>query len=164
MDDRGGRMGFGDAIGECFFNYANFRDRAARAEYWWWALFAIVVALVAAALDFVIFHGWETGPFNLVTSLALLLPGLSVTVRRLHDTNRRGWWILLPVIPAILTFVGFIAALTANPFNPFNSTGLVLIGVPALLWIAATILLLVWMILPSNPGNNRFGPNRYAGD
>lgn len=156
-------MSFGDAIGECFFNYANFRDRAARAEYWWWVLLAIIVAVVAAGLDFLIFRGWQTGPFNLVTSLALLLPGLSVTVRRLHDTNRSGWWILLPVVPAILMFVGFIAALSSNPLDPFNATGLVLIGVPTLLWLAAIILLVIWMLLPSNAGNNRFGPNRYAG-
>lgn len=156
-------MSFGDAIGEGFFNYMNFRDRAARAEYWWWALFALIVAVVASALDYVVFYGWETGPFNLVTSLALFFPGLSVTVRRLHDINRRGWWILLPVGAAVLVFAGFIAALTIDPFNPFNATGLVLIGVPALLWVATCILLLVWMILPSNPGNNRFGPNRYAG-
>lgn len=161
---RGQSMSFGDAIGECFFNYVNFRDRAARAEYWWWVLFAVIVALVASVLDLLIFRGWETGPFNLVTSLALLLPGLSVTVRRLHDTNRSGWWILLPIVPAILTVVGFIAALTINPFNPFSGPGLVYTAVPALLWIAATVLLLVFMLLPSNPGNNRFGPNRYAGN
>ncbi len=156
-------MSFGDSIGECFFNYMNFRDRAARAEYWWWVLFAVILGLIAVGLDLLIFRGWETGPFNLVISLALFFPGLTVTVRRLHDTNRSGWWILLPVIPAILTFAGFIAALTANPFNPFNGTGLILVGVPAIIWIAATILLLVWMLLPSNAGNNRFGPNRYAG-
>ena len=157
-------MSFGDAIGECFFNYANFRDRAARAEYWWWTLFAVVLAGVTMLLDFLIFAGWETGPFNLVISLALILPGLSVTVRRLHDTNRSGWWILLPLVTAILIFAGFIAALTSNPFNPFNGPGLVFVGVPVVLWLAATILLIVWMLLPSNPGNNRFGPNRYAGD
>ncbi len=47
-------MSFGDAIGECFFNYANFRDRAARSEYWWWALFATVVCLLAWLLDLVV--------------------------------------------------------------------------------------------------------------
>jgi uncharacterized membrane protein YhaH (DUF805 family) len=156
-------MSFGDAIGEGFFNFANFRDRAARAEYWWWVLFAVIVAMVATVLDLVVFWGWENGPFNLVTSLALLLPGLSVTVRRLHDSNRSGWWILLPIVPAILTFVGFIAALTLHPLNWFEGPGLVYIGAPALLWIGTTILLIVLMFLPSTPGNNRFGPNRYAG-
>lgn len=157
-------MSFGDAIGECFFNYANFRDRAARAEYWWWALFATIVLLIGQGLDYVVFSEWETGPFYLVLSLATFLPSLSVTVRRLHDTNRTGWWVLLPFAPMLLLFAGFIAALTMNPLNPFGPVGLVLIGVPTILFIAAAILLLVWMVLPSDAGNNRFGPNRYAGD
>lgn len=156
-------MSFGDAIGECFFNYANFRDRAARAEYWWWALFATVVLLVGMGLDYLVFREWETGPFYLVLSLATFLPSLSVTVRRLHDTGRSGWWVLLPFGAMILFVVGFIAALTIDPLNPFRGAGLILIGVPILLSLAVTILLLVWMILPSDPGNNRFGPNRYAG-
>lgn len=156
-------MSFGDAIGECFFNYANFRDRAARAEYWWWALFATVVLLIGGVLDFLIFRGWETGPFYLVLSIASFLPSLSVTVRRLHDTNRSGWWVLLPFGGIILFVIGFIAALTMNPFEPFAGPGLAFIGVSLLLLLATTILLLVWMLLPSNPGNNRFGPNRYAG-
>lgn len=157
-------MSFGDAIGECFFNYANFRDRAARAEYWWWALFATILLLIGQGLDYVIFSDWETSPFYLVLSLATFLPSLSVTVRRLHDTNRSGWWVLLPFAPMVLFFAGFIAALTMNPLNPFGPIGLILIGVPTILFIAAAILLLVWMVLPSDAGNNRFGPNRYAGD
>ncbi len=156
-------MSFGDAIGECFFNYANFKGRAARAEYWWWALFATVVLMIGAALDYLIFHGWETGPFYLVLALASFLPSLSVTVRRLHDTNRSGWWILLPFAGVALFIVGFIAALTVNPFNPFSGAGLVYVAVPTIVWLALTILLIVWMVLPSNPGNNRYGPNRYAG-
>lgn len=156
-------MGFGDAIGEGFFNYMNFRGRAVRAEYWWWVLFAFIVAVVAAVLDALIFWGWENGPFGLVTSLALFFPGLSITVRRLHDTNRSGWWVLLPLIPLILTIVGFIAAVTLDPFNWFRGPGLLYIGGPALLLIAAFVIIMVFMFLPSNPGNNRFGPNRYAG-
>lgn len=157
-------MNFGEAIGECFFNYANFRDRAARAEYWWWALFATVVLLIGIGLDYLVFREWETGPFYLVLSLATFLPSLSVTIRRLHDTNRSGWWVMLPFGAMILFVVGLIAAVTIDPFNPFRGAGLVFIGLPTLLALATTILLLVWMIFPSDQGNNRFGPNRYAGD
>ncbi len=156
-------MNFGDAIGECFFNYANFRDRATRAEYWWWALFATVVLLIGAGLDYLVFRDWETGPFYLVLSLASFLPSLSVTVRRLHDTNRTGWWIMLPFGAMILFFIGFIAALTLNPLNPFGGVGLALIAIPLALVLAVSILLLIWMILPGDAGNNRYGPNRYAG-
>jgi uncharacterized membrane protein YhaH (DUF805 family) len=156
-------MSFGDAIGECFFNYANFKDRAARAEYWWWALFASVVYLAAWLLDFVIFAGFIASPFFLVVYLALLLPGLSVAVRRLHDTGRTGWWLMLPTGAAILTVIGAYAAAIVNPDEPPAGIGLVFIGLPALLVIAAGILLLVWMFQPGDPGNNRYGPNRYAG-
>ena len=154
-------MSFGDAIGECFFNYANFRDRAARAEYWWWVLFSTVLLLVALVLDFFIFRGWAVGPFYLVISLAALLPGLTVTVRRLHDTGRSGWWIMLPIVTGILTVFasGYVEATSRGEPTPME---LALIGVPALLVLATSILLFVWMLLPSNPGNNRYGPNRYT--
>jgi uncharacterized membrane protein YhaH (DUF805 family) len=157
-------MSFGDAIGECFFNYANFRDRAARAEYWWWVLFATIAIFVALVLDFLIFRGWSVGPFYIVIGLATLLPGLSVTVRRLHDTGRSGWWIAIPVLLSIavsvVTVVGVMMYDDATPPTPL----LLLIGVLIILLLATTILLLVWMCLPSVPGNNAYGPNRYAGD
>ena len=157
-------MSFGDAIGECFFNYVNFRDRAARAEYWWWALFVFVVLAIAWLLDYFIFRGWSIGPFYLVFWLAALLPTLSVTVRRFHDTGRSGWWLLVPVGLALaasaVTVANFIAHDGREP-----STGLLLfIGLLIILWIASTILLIVWMALPSISGNNAYGPNRYAGD
>jgi uncharacterized membrane protein YhaH (DUF805 family) len=156
-------MNFGDAIGECFFNYANFRDRAARAEYWWWALFATVVLTIAWVLDFFVFRGWTIGPFYLVFALASMLPSLSVTVRRLHDTGRSGWWLLIPVALAFAASFVTIAGLIASD-GQAPGTGIVLfIGLLIVLWLASTILLLVWMALPSIPGNNAYGPNRYAG-
>jgi uncharacterized membrane protein YhaH (DUF805 family) len=156
-------MSFGDAIGECFFNYANFRDRAARAEYWWWALFASVVYVVALVLDFFIFNGFGASPFFLVIYLAFLLPGLSVTVRRLHDTGRSGWWLLIPVGLSILVSA-VVAAGVVTYGNEQPSTGfLMVIGLLIILLLASTILLLVWMLLPSVPANNAYGPNRYAG-
>jgi uncharacterized membrane protein YhaH (DUF805 family) len=156
-------MGFGEAIGETIFNYMNFRDRASRAEYWWWVLFAVIVGIVAAILDLLLFYGWENGPFAIVTNLALFFPGLSVTVRRLHDTNRSGWWVLLLFVLIILTVAGVVAATIANPFNPVSGAGLVYIAVPGILTFAYSILIFIWTLLPSNPGNNRYGPNRYAG-
>jgi uncharacterized membrane protein YhaH (DUF805 family) len=156
-------MSFGDAIGECFFNYANFRDRAARAEYWWWALFATVVYSVALLLDFFIFNSFGASPFFLVVYLAFLLPGLSVTVRRLHDTGRSGWWLLIPVGLSILVSAVVIAGVVAYG-NEQPSTGLLMvIGLLVILLFASTILLLVWMLLPGAPANNAYGPNRYAG-
>jgi uncharacterized membrane protein YhaH (DUF805 family) len=160
-------MSFVDAIGECFFNFMNFRDRAARAEYWWWVLFALVVLVVALILDILVFFVFGNGyimPFFIVTYLALVFPSLSVTARRLHDTNRSGWWLLLYVALSLLTIIAVLATGANDPSIRPSGTDAVLILVPAILTLVAFLLIMVFMLLPSNPGNNRYGPNRYAGD
>src|SRR5262245_7111936 len=91
-------MTFGDAIRSGFDHYVKFDGRASRPAYWWWFLFAILVSAGANIIDLVL------GSYPIVSSLAglaLLLPGLSVAIRRLHDTNRTGWWILIILIPLI---------------------------------------------------------------
>jgi len=86
------KMNFGDSIKTCFSNYANFNGRAARPEFWWFVLFLFLASL---ALNMV--SGMLSGLF----SLATLVPSLAVGARRLHDTNRSGWWQLLGLIPVI---------------------------------------------------------------
>jgi uncharacterized membrane protein YhaH (DUF805 family) len=78
-------------------NYAGFTGRARRAEFWQFELFNIIAAVVLLVLGLVIHF-----PF-LVTLyyLAVLVPSLAVTVRRLHDTNRSGWWILISLVPLV---------------------------------------------------------------
>jgi uncharacterized membrane protein YhaH (DUF805 family) len=71
--------------------------------YWWWVLFAIIAAVVANIVDAII----GAPILSVIVGLGLLLPGLSVAIRRLHDTNRTGWWILIGLIPLI----GFIVLL-----------------------------------------------------
>ena len=88
-------MTFQQAIASGFQNYATFAGRAARSEYWFWTLFAILVGAAAAILDAAFFPGLHTGPIHSLASLALFLPGLSVSVRRLHDLDRTGWWVLI---------------------------------------------------------------------
>ena len=85
-------MTFVESIKTCFSKYADFSGRATRSEFWWWALFA---ALVSAATGIV--SEMLSGLF----SLAILLPYLAVGARRLHDTNRSGWFQLLSLIPLI---------------------------------------------------------------
>ena len=89
----GGRMGFGEAVATCFRKYASFYGRARRSEYWYFALFGILVTIPAAILDKVFAPHEDRGPFSAVLSLVLFLPQLGVTVRRLHDTGRSGWWL-----------------------------------------------------------------------
>jgi uncharacterized membrane protein YhaH (DUF805 family) len=88
-------MGFTEAVSSGFGQYVGFSGRASRSEYWYWALFASIVAIVGAVIDIIAFPDIELRPVNAIASLALLLPGLAVAVRRLHDLNQRGWWLLM---------------------------------------------------------------------
>ncbi len=94
-------MTFQQAVQSGLQNYANFKDRSCRSEYWWWFLFAIIVGVVGAVIDAII--GIQIVSF--IAGLALLLPGLAVGVRRLHDIGKSGWFILLGIIP-IINFIG----------------------------------------------------------
>jgi uncharacterized membrane protein YhaH (DUF805 family) len=84
-------MGFGQAISSGFNNYVNFNGRASRSEFWYWTLFAVLVGIVTQIIDAII--GMPLT--NIIASLGLLLPGIAVAVRRLHDLDRTGWWLLL---------------------------------------------------------------------
>lgn len=104
--------------------YAVFSGRARRSEFWWFTLFATIASIVAIEIDIAIFgEGMEDPtPLSTVLSLALLLPWLSVTVRRLHDIGRTGWWYLISLIPII----GWIALIvfTVTDSKPDNRFGL----------------------------------------
>jgi uncharacterized membrane protein YhaH (DUF805 family) len=90
-------MGFQEAVRSGFDHYTKFDGRASRPMYWWWVLFAIIAAVAANIVDAII----GAPIFSVIVGLGLLLPGLSVSIRRLHDTNRTGWWILIGLIPLI---------------------------------------------------------------
>jgi len=90
-------MGFGEAVSTCLGKYATFDGRATRPEYWWWALFSVIVYVVAVILDL----ATHTFLIGLIVTLGLLLPTIAVTVRRLHDTGRSGWWYFIALIPLI---------------------------------------------------------------
>jgi uncharacterized membrane protein YhaH (DUF805 family) len=101
-----GTMGFSEAIRSGFRKYADFSGRASRREYWWWALFAFLVWLVALVLDVIFFPGWirsdaYIGLLSGIAGIALFLPNWAVAVRRLHDTDHSGWWSLIALIPII---------------------------------------------------------------
>jgi uncharacterized membrane protein YhaH (DUF805 family) len=110
-------MQFHEAIKSGFRHYATFAGRAARSEYWYWVLFGLLVAIAAGILDGASFPDVETRPIGAITSLALLLPGISVSVRRLHDLDRTGWWVLIgfTVIGIILLIVWDCMKGTAGP-------------------------------------------------
>ena len=97
-------MNFPEAILSAFRNYANFSGRAARSEYWYWALFCSLGNILTKSMTNVALDGpHPSHPLNLLFLLVILLPTYAVVVRRLHDINRSGWWILIE-----LTIIGII--------------------------------------------------------
>ncbi len=82
--------------------YADFNGRARRKEYWMFVLFNLIFAVVAMILDNVLgitIAGLPYGPLYIFYGLAMFIPGLAVSVRRLHDINKSGWMILVGLIP-----------------------------------------------------------------
>ena len=104
--------------------YATFSGRARRKEYWMFFLINLLIAMGIGIVEAIIGLG---GILGILYALALLIPGIAVSVRRLHDTGRSGWWLLIGFIP----FIGWI-------------------------------VVLVFMVLDSQPGDNEYGPNPKA--
>jgi uncharacterized membrane protein YhaH (DUF805 family) len=107
--------------------YAVFGGRSRRKEYWYFVLFTVLISIVLSIIDAVLGTPGAEGGAGLLSgiySLAVLIPSLAVSIRRLHDTGRSGWWILISLVPLI-----------------------------------GTIVLLVFNVQDSQPGDNQFGPN-----
>ena len=98
-------MTFQKSIETYFKKYFVFDGRAKRSEFWWFVLFCFLLGIVTAFLDVVVLgYAWaQYGPINTIANLILTIPLLSAGARRLHDTNRSGWWQLI-----IITIVGYI--------------------------------------------------------
>jgi len=159
-------MGFGDAIRACFGKYAVFSGRARRSEYWYFVLFGLLVSMVTNTADAII-SGASSGavpaPISGIASLALMLPQLSANVRRLHDTNRSGWWLggfYLYLIGAVVVGAAYFVVSGDSTFN--NSRAIAVIVILGLAAFAYMVLLLVFTILPGTPSTNRFGPDPKA--
>lgn len=88
-------------------NYVGFQGRARRKEYWMFALFSAIISIILSILQSIVHLGHV---LTWLYSLAVLLPSLGVSIRRLHDTGRSGWWLLIGLIP----FVGAIILLVFN--------------------------------------------------
>nr|WP_245649155.1 DUF805 domain-containing protein [Sphingomonas mali] len=154
--------------------YADFQGRSRRMEFWMWILFTLIVGLVLGFIDGIL--GFRLGPsssssfssggvtgfstfssigiLGLLWSLATLVPNIAVAMRRLHDTDRTGWWLLLPVIPYVIGLVIMLGAAAGQ------NLGLIAVGgIFSLIGLVGAIVLLVFYCLPGTPGPNRFGPD-----
>lgn len=123
--------------------FFDFRGRASRSEFWWFMLFIGIVNLVITFIMGIL--PLPVGmSLSLIVSLLLLPPNLGVTVRRFHDRDLRGWWLLLPMLALggwMLT--GGVATLSL----PGNLLSLIM-----------CLAYLAILCLPGQPGANRFGP------
>ncbi len=117
--------------------YLVFNGRASRSEYWYFVLFNIIVSAILTAIDIAIGSGTaetamsadagasvsvNAGVLSLVYALAVFLPGLGVTIRRLHDTDHSGWWIFINLIPLIggIIFLIFLVKDSTEGDNRFG--------------------------------------------
>ena len=113
-------MSFGEALKTCFKKYATFSGRARRSEFWWFSVLNWLLSIAAYAATFYLLIA-VIG----IIGLLLLLPSLAVTVRRLHDTGKSGWWLLAMIIPivnfviAIILLIYYLKDSDRNP-NKFG--------------------------------------------
>jgi uncharacterized membrane protein YhaH (DUF805 family) len=115
----GGRMTFVESVLSGYSKYATFAGRARRSEYWWFTLFTALILGVGRLLD----TGSSGGPvITVFAALAVLLPAWAVSVRRLHDTGRSGWWLLVGLIPilGIIVLIVFACQPTLDDENLYG--------------------------------------------
>ena len=87
---------------KCLKNYANFSGRARRKEYWFFTLIQFIILIITQIIDAILSTDFV---FYAIATLALFIPSLATAVRRLHDTDRSGWWFLIALIPLIGTIL-----------------------------------------------------------
>lgn len=135
--------------------YATFSGRSRRQEYWMFFLFNIIISIVLAILDEVLGLKLSAEGINdigilaNIYSLALFIPGLAAAVRRLHDVNRSGWFLLLPLAPYILIFIG--------PF--LGKMGFAVSFMGGLTVIVFAIVLIVLLATKGDDDENQYGPD-----
>lgn len=107
-------MNFQTSVQVCFKKYAEFNGRASRSEYWWFYLAVVIASLIFSTISTTLAN---------VFALATLLPSLAAGARRLHDTDRSGWWQLLWIVPLVgwIVMVVFLAQQGQATDNRFGS-------------------------------------------
>lgn len=162
-------------------NYANFSGRASRAEFWWFFLFMMItwvvgyLAMIGSAFAVVSTHSApSTGLMGGIGILALLLmifwlavliPSIAVQTRRLHDTNRSGWWLgafyLLYLVYFAMLFLGMTPGTPPDPQSMFGGMFGAIMVFAAIMFLYM-VALFVFYCLPGTRGSNRYGEDPYA--
>ena len=105
-------MTFSESIKTCFSKYADFNGRASRSEYWWFFLFIVLVGIVASIISQLV---------AAVFYLATLVPSIAAAARRMHDTDKSGWLLLIGIIPLVGLILLYFLAQPGKEPNRFGS-------------------------------------------
>lgn len=95
------RMSILDAITAAFGKYVDISGRAARREYWLFVLFLLVANIATLLLDLGVWRSLDFTPFNALFAFLTIVPSFTAAIRRLHDTGRSGWWLLILLVPLV---------------------------------------------------------------
>lgn len=158
-------FGFVASVQSVFAQYASFKGRATRSEYWWFYLFTIIVSFALSfVLEIMRVPEATVLTINILYSLALLLPSMAVGVRRLHDIGRSGYWLLIPmsayiILPICGAALYFSMMTTGSIASPLSMALLGLILTYCLALIGFCIFFLVWLLTDSQLGANKYGPS-----
>jgi uncharacterized membrane protein YhaH (DUF805 family) len=135
-----------------FRRMSDVSGRSRRLEFWLFWLAAMVLQMVAAYFDAAGAQPFVVGGMGVVTlvvTLIFLVPATTVGIRRLHDIDRSGWWMLLLGLP----YLGWLISVHAGSQDV----------IPALALLLGAVILLVLLVQPGTAGDNRYGPNPKAG-
>lgn len=167
-------MGFSAAAKICFRKYATFSGRARRREYWWFFLFVVLGSVIATVVDGAIFgfgttQESATQVVSPIFSLAIFLPTLAVGWRRMHDTGRPGWYLLIPLLVSCVMMLGLMLGVFGfaklemagageealrTAAGGLGLAGIVIAGIVQLVLAA---LILWWLTRPTQAGANQYG-------
>ncbi len=179
-----------EAVKTCLRKFFDFTGRARRSEYWWFILFYLIVALVWIFLSsFFMAVGFEFSSVNegpvktmvksstlmLVPILIFIIPSYAAQTRRLHDSGHSGWWIVASFAVSLVYVISYYFALmkpildsesAGRGFNEnLSPTWMVVVGILSIISIVLSIVILVFTIQDSEPGENKYGPSpKYPGD
>lgn len=167
-------LGFVEAVKICFSKFVDFKGRARRSEYWWFTLFCMLISWVLNLLSGI----WPIfGTICLLVFFLLLIPSCSVQTRRLHDTGRSGWWVVVQVLlmftvygslcAMLLPYADKVMFLTDNMemmnlmMDAFEQspTAVAIMGISAFLLTIITIIIIVFSVKDSHWNENKYGPS-----
>lgn len=175
-------MSFADAVASGFKNYANFKGRASRSEFWYWVLFTVLVSLVVSTLDSIIWPvpnpsaDWmrdlqatltQPTPLSNIASLALIIPNLAVSARRFHDAGFSAKWLFLQLVPlgyGLFATVGVVSVLSSIPAGQALSTENLMAFVFLIVPILALgfAVLVIYLVMALRPSRSFYDGNKYV--